>query len=175
MKTGKLSVQRINDKRRCVLAKSPYLSKIHDENAHNNGRLLKMQRQQTNNIHRIFSPNDERPLFDHEERINFIESQPNDRQPLSPIQTTATTTSSTSSSLSSSLASLSSPSSHLTPSHIKLKPTLIPTQYRVYIPQKKCKTKEAYTDYVYSTDQQSTSALNLSPNEMAPPSPSQQK
>lgn len=177
LKTGKLSVQRVNDKRRCVLAKSPYLSKIHDENAHSNGKLRKMQRYQSNDIHRIFSPTDERTPFDHDdERINFIDSQTNlDRMPLSPtahqMTTTTTTstatTSSTSSSLSSSLASLSSPSLHLTPSHIKLKPTLIPTQYRVYIPQKKCEMKESYTDYVYCTDQQSTSStLNITPNKL---------
>lgn len=169
LKTGKLTVHRINDKRRCVLAKSPHLSKIHDENAHSNGRLRQMQRYQTKDLHRIFSPTDERTPFDHDdEQINFIESQTNlDRVPLSPtIRQAISTASSTPSSLSSSLASLSSPSLYLTPSHIKLKSALIPAQYRVYIPQKKCEMKESYTDYVYCTDQQSTSALNLTPNKL---------
>lgn len=109
----------------------------------NNGRVLKIRKQpmKVTNLNRIFSPTDERTI-DRDERLSFIDSS-NERMPLS-----SSTTSS-----SSSLASLSSPS-HLTPpSHIKIKPTLIPTQYRVYIPQKKCEMKQAYTDYVYSTDE----------------------
>lgn len=134
LKTGKLNLQRSHD-RRCVLKKSPHLSKIHD------GRLRKMRTpMKVTDRNCIFSPSEER-TFDRDERLSFIDSK-SEQMPLS-SSTTST---------SSSLSSLSSPS-HLTPSHIKLKPTLIPTQYRVYIPQKKCEMKQAYTDYVYSTDE----------------------
>lgn len=149
LKTGKLSLQRSIDKR-CVLAKSPYLSKIHD------GRLRKMRTtsatRKSIERNQIFSPTNER-THDHDERLNFIESI-NERMPLS------SSTTSTSSSLSS-LTSLSSPT-HLTPSHIKLKPTMIPTQYRVYIPQRKCQMKQAYTDYVYSTDETTKNIPSIS-------------
>lgn len=137
------------------MAKSPHLSKIHD------GRMQRVRQPvrpsvRSKDINRIFSPSTERMQFDFEERLSFIDSKPNDQMPLS----SSTTTSSTTSSLSS-LASLSSPS-HSTPSHIKLKSTLIPTQYRVYIPQKKCEMKQAYTDYVYSTDQPTNTLTSAS-------------
>lgn len=116
------------------------------------GRLRKLRKQpmiKVTNLNRIFSPTNER-IVDHDERLSFIDSN-NERQPMSLSSLSSTTTTSSSSSL----ASLTSPS-HLTPSHIKIKPTLIPTQYRVYIPQKKCEMNQAYTDYVYSTNETTT-------------------
>lgn len=153
LKTGKLNVHRSND-RRCVLPKSPYISRIHNENNDGNLRTIRPVSMEANRMNRIFSPSDER-TYDRDERLSFIEAT-NDRMAITSSSSSSSTTTSTSSSLSS-LASLSSPS-HSTSSHIKLK-SLIPTQYRVYIPQKKCEMKQAYTDYVYSTDQ-STNQVN---------------
>lgn len=133
------------------MAKSPNLSKIHD------GKLPRVRH--SKDINRIFSPSTERtPQCDFDERLDFVETKYDNQM----AKLSSTTSSSSTSSLSS-LASLSSPT-HLTPSHIKLKSTLIPTQYRVYIPQKKCEMKHAYTDYVYSTDQPTNQLTSPSAN-----------
>lgn len=113
------------------------------QNEFNTNKLREIQQQQMqNNDICVYCPFDDGELK-YDERFDFIETHI-DKMPTS-------LTVSTSSSMSS-LTSVSSPS-HLTPTHIKLKPTLIPAQYRVYIPQKKCQMKEAYTDYMYNTEQ----------------------
>lgn len=139
-------MQRTTFDRRCVLAKSPQLTKIHNDS---NGRVQKMRQPiKITKINRNFSLTDDERHIDRDQRLNFIELKKHERIPLS----TTTSSSSSLASLSSSLSSSTTSSpSHLTPSHIKLKSTFIPTQYRVYIPQKKCEMKHAYTDYVYST------------------------
>lgn len=165
LKTGKLHLHRTSYDRSCVITRSPHLSKKHYQL--NSDKLKQMQ---SNEINSIFSPVNEDDIHLYQQ-LNLISNQINQETDqfnenddddykhfkFIDIKTTATPTAicdhstSTSSSFSS-LTPLSSPT-HLPMSQIKLIPTLIPAQYRVYIPQKKFQMDEFYTDYVYSADQ----------------------
>lgn len=128
LKTGKLSLQQSVDKGR---PKSPRL-KVHDEA---NGRCRKLK--PANELSHMFNPIEERD-DDRKRRRSRMKA---DRMSL------------TSMSSSSSVSSLSSSPPYLTPSHINLKLTLIPIQYRVYIPQKRYEMKQAYTGTVYDMNE----------------------
>lgn len=158
LKTGKLHLHHPFDMNKgCVITRSTHLSKIHyepNDGGTTNGEM------QSNKINSIFASIDDYHLYHQkfklkqhqythhhhhrqqhpqylgEQRFRFVDTCD---------QSTASTTSSFSS-----LTPLSSPT-HIPISHII--PTLIPAQYRVHIPQKKCQMDEFYTDYVYSADQ----------------------
>lgn len=153
LKTGKLHFHHSFDNNKdCVITRSPHLWKIHyepNDGGTTNGRM------QTNEINSIFASIDKNyHMFNQKFKLKHhqqLQYQQYLDERFRFVETCDRSTESTTSSFSS-LTPLSSPT-HIPTSHVKLIPTLIPAQYRVYVPQKKCQMDEFYTDYVYSADQ----------------------